>query len=79
MEAVNKDNVQRIVGYLNNFTDWVNEWQNEFSDYGLSSPTFEALKKSVGATAELCNHILEAEDKDIEYLLLRLLQQDILE
>lgn len=55
------------------------EWQEEYPDFGLSSPTFQALIQTTKATAELCHHLLAAEDNEIEYVLLGLLQQDFLE
>ena len=78
MQAVTKENIQRVSSYLEEFTSWVTEWKNEFPDFGLSSPTFQALIQTVKATSELCSYLLESEN-DIEYVLIGFLQQDFLE
>ena len=78
MEQVSEENLSRVSKYLTDFTDWVEEWKQEYPDFGLSSPTFQALIQTVKAVKELCVYLLE-NDNDIEYLLLGFLQQDFLE
>ena len=78
MEQVSEENLSRVSKYLTDFTDWVEEWKQEYPDFGLSSPTFQALIHTVKAVKELCVYLLE-NDNDIEYLLLGFLQQDFLE
>ncbi len=78
MEAIDETNVEEVSAYLQKFTDWVKEWKEEYPDFGLTSPTFQALIQTVTATKELCTYILEHVD-DVEYILLGFLQQDYLE
>ena len=46
MRAVERENV---TNYLKEFNNWVHEWNKEFSDFGLTSPTFKALMEAVEA------------------------------
>ena len=78
MKAVDKENVNEISAYLNEFSDWVKEWQDEYPDFGLTSPTFKALLQTVKATKDLCSYLLENVE-GVEYVLLGFLQQDYLE
>ena len=78
MQAVSKENVNEISDYLDSFSSWVQEWQEEYPDFGLTSPTFKALLQTVKATKELCSYLLENVE-GVEYVLLGFLQQDYLE
>ena len=77
MEAINKDNVNKVTARLKKFTAWVEEWRKEYPDFGLTSQTFNALIQTVNAAMELCQHLLNNEH--IEFVLLGFLQQDYLE
>ena len=79
MKAVSKENIEKITKYFKEFGEWVAEWQKEFPDFGLTSPTFQALLQTVEATSELCRYLLDDGDNGIEYILLGFLQQDFLE
>ena len=78
MKAIDKSNIHHVSAYLEKFSDWVKDWNKEYPDFGLSSPTFQALIQTVTATQELCTYLLDNVD-GIEYVLLGFLQQDYLE
>ena len=78
MKPVNKENKVEMLNNLQKFAKWIQRWQNQFPDDGLSKPTFEALYQTVMATIDLCNYLLD-EKNDIVYVLLGLIQSDFLE
>ena len=79
MHAIIKENVDKVTSYLESFSKWVKEWKSEYPDFGLSSPTFNALLHTVKAVKELCTFLLDCDNNGIEYILLGFLQQDYLE
>ena len=74
MNPVSQENLERVKSYLMKFADWVKKWKSEYPDYGLSSPTSQALIQTTKATPDLCSYLLESEN-GIDYVLLGYLQQ----
>ena len=80
MEPITRENLPQFTKQMKEFSEWLTTWHDEYPDYCVSYPTYEALKQTVSASVELCHYLLENGDESgISYVMLGILQQDFLE
>ena len=75
-EAVNLENRNEVLGYLNSFSMWLQEWES-LDTQGLSKQTFSTAKQTTNMLQGLINYLLD--EKKFSYVLLRHIQSDAIE
>ena len=69
MEGIDKNNLKEVRAYFAKFSSWIKAWRSDYSEFGLSNPTFKALLQTTTAAMDLSEYLIE-DDNNIGYPLL---------